>query len=147
MTARRHGSYQRGRPYASRKARAGGLFSLELVIALPLLVGLFLGMAEFGILLVSHQQLENGCRQACRTATLPGFDRDELPAVVRQSLGSRRLAERVKIKKFNGGHFTGDCVELEVAVPMQAAAPDLLRIIGFSLAGRQLHARAAMRKE
>ena len=44
-------------------------------------------------------------------------------------------------------HVVVDPVTVEVRVPMDAAAPDLLRFFGFSLRNRMLLAKTTMRKE
>jgi hypothetical protein len=130
--------------------RKGALLSAELLFAFPVLAGLLLGIIEFGMLLAAEQRVETACREACRVGSLPASDSHALGQAVRQAaeqaLASASLVQTYTLS-FQPGQYTGDPVMVQVSVPMRAAAPDLLLIVGFGLTGRQLNAQCVMRKE
>ena len=131
----------------NKRRRTGAIISTELMLTLPLLIGIFFAAVEFGILLVSFQKIENGCREACRVGTLPGATYETVDQTLRDSLGWNVLSSSVTIEDLSLGRQTGDRVELQVSVPMKKVAPDMLGFIGFSLGERQLHSHCSMRKE
>jgi hypothetical protein len=121
-----------------------------LLLVLPILGALCFGIAELSLLLMGMQRVEAASSAACRVATLPASDPVVLEQAVRraaaEALGKVSLVRAHEIQ-FELGQFPGDPVVVEVRVPMTAAAPDLLRVLGFSLQGRQLASRTVMRKE
>ena len=48
---------------------------------------------------------------------------------------------------YDVGQYPGDPVWVHVAVPMTAAAPDLLSVVGLSSRSRELAAQTVMRKQ
>jgi len=140
----RFGRFRRGR------SRKGVLLSTELLFVLPILAGLLFAMVEFSMLLSAKQQLKSASRLACRVASLPAADPARLDHAVRRAaekgLVRASLIENYELR-FDPGQNTGDEVVAEVRVPMRAAAPNLLSVIGFNLKGRHLTARTVMRKE
>ena len=143
LVSRRHDSVRKRRPYR-------GLAALELVLVLPFLLGLVLAAVEFGMLWSVSQRVQLACATACRVGTRPCESLSVLDRQVRlaaqASLISRPLVQTYKLNFFPGGN-TGDPVIVEIQVPMSAAAPDLLQILGFSLQNRYLYSRIVMRKE
>lgn len=133
-----------------RRRRAGAVFSVELLLALPIVAACFFAIVEFSLLLSATHKVEAASRSACRVAILPSEDPAESELAVRRAaewaLGKPRLrsAYRLMCKR---GRYTGDPVIVRIRVPMKAAAPDLLAMIGFGLEGRYLTAETAMRKE
>jgi hypothetical protein len=105
---------------------------------------------ELSLLLMGMQRVQAASSAACRVGTLPAAD------VAVQEQAMRDAAARALDKaalvasyemQFELGHYAGDPVVVEIRVPMTAAAPDLLKIIGFSLQDRQLVANTQMCKQ
>jgi Flp pilus assembly protein TadG len=120
------------------------------VLVLPILTTILLAIIEFSFLLMGLQRVESASSAACRVATLPVSDQAALDRAIRdaaaQSLGKASLVTTYQIN-YNLGQYPGDPVWVQVTAPMAAAAPDLLRIVGWSLSGRQLTAQTVMRKQ
>jgi Flp pilus assembly protein TadG len=133
-----------------RATRLGAVLSVELLLVLPILGALCLGIVELSLLLMGMQRVEAASSAACRVATLPASDPAALEQAVRaaaaQALLKQPLVQAQEIQ-FDLGQFPGDPVMVEVRVPMTAAAPDLLNMLGISLQGRKLVSRTVMRKE
>ena len=87
------------------------------------------------------QRVQAASSAACRVGTLPAGDVAAQQAAM-QNAAAKALATTSLVQAFQLqsqlGSSTGDPVVVEVRVPMTAAAPDLLRVLGFSLQGRQL---------
>ena len=138
-----------GRPYGAG-SRKGALLSVELLFVLPILLGLILAMVEFSLLFSARQQVKTASQLACRVGTMPGSDPVQIERAVRQA-AAKGLIRCSLVKsyelKFEPGRNTGDPVVVDVRVPMRAAAPNLLAMIGYDLNGRHLRSRTVMRKE
>lgn len=130
--------------------RKGAILSVEFVLIFPILLGLVLAIIEFGLLLAAAQQVKTASHVACRVGTLPAASAEELDAAVRgaarTALMTCNLACAAEVE-FEPGQYTGDPVTVQIRVPMKAAAPDLLAVVGFGLKGRCLVARTVLRKE
>ena len=133
-----------------RAARTGALLSTELLLVLPILVGVFFAIVEFSLLLSANQQVKLASRVACRVGTLPAANPSELQRAVchaaETALAKPNLIGTYELT-FQPGRYTGDRVVVEIRVPMKAASPDLLAAMGLRLGGRKLVARTVMRKE
>src|SRR5258707_9130468 len=73
----RLGSNQNGAPKYSNQAnkalrRRSGTAAVEFAVILPFIMVLFLGIIEFGRVLMVQQILTNAAREGCRNAVLPG---------------------------------------------------------------------------
>lgn len=121
-----------------------------MVIAFPLLIGIVFAVVEFGLVLTASERVQLAATTACRVGTRPCDDLTLLEREVRRTarvtLFSDQLAAASRVR-FVPGEFTGDPVIVEVRVPMRAASPDLLLMLGFSLRDRFLVSRVVMRKE
>lgn len=136
--------------------RWGGVLTVELLLAVPILLVLLGAMVEFSMLLVTRQQLLAASREGARAAALGG-DQAEIEAAVQRSLGAGRLqAARVQTRvqsAVNGQSISsqalgaGDLVEVSVRMRASQAAPHVLGFIGFSAGNGEIVARTAMRKE
>ena len=130
--------------------RVGAILSIELLLVLPVLAAMCFGVAELSLLLMAMQRVQSASSAACRVATLPATDPVVLERAVRDA-AARALAKASLVRtyeiRFQLGQYAGDPVVVEVRVPMKAAAPDLLKIVGFTLEGRQLVAQTVMRKQ
>jgi hypothetical protein len=130
--------------------RRGALLSYELVFIAPVVIALVLALVEFGLLFAAAHKVQLATASACRVATRPCPSLTVLDKAVRitadQALMDKRLVAAHTLK-FQPGAHTGDPVVVEVRVPMSAASPDMLSIVGYSLRGRYLTSRVVMSKE
>ncbi|MEZ6066297.1 MAG: pilus assembly protein [Planctomycetaceae bacterium] len=133
------------RQSANTRSRRRGLFSMELVLVLPILGTLLLGLFEFSLLFFARGEVVDASRAGARSATLPGATLTSIEEEVLATL-SPRLRERAEVV-IQPGVQTGDPVIVGVRVPMSAAAPDLLWPVGFQLRDRYLASQTQMTKE
>jgi len=143
------GAACRGRR-ARRRGRLGALLSLELVLVLPILTIILLAVVEFSFLMMGLQRVQSASCAACRVGTLPVGDSAALDQAM-QAAAAQAL-DRVPMvaayqMSYDVGQYAGDPVWVQVTVPMTAAAPDLLGVVGLSLQGQQLAAQTVMRKQ
>jgi hypothetical protein len=133
-----------------RRDRAGAVFSLELLLVLPILLTVCFGVVELSLLLMGMQRVQAASSAACRIGTLPASDPIAQDQAMREAaayaLGTVGLADSYEMRA-RLGQYAGDPVVVEVTVPMSAAAPDLLKIVGFSLEGREMAAQTQMCKQ
>ena len=134
------------RQRATAATRQGALLSAELVLVLPILMGIFFALVEVAMLWTANHRLAAAARAACRAAAMPGSEHDEVRKAAIQTMGRPTLVNAHKMKMRRGPH-TGDPVWIELRVPMRSAAPDLLWFLGFGLEHRQLVAQCVMRRE
>lgn len=131
-------------------SRSGSIQAIELTIALPLLMLVAVAIVEFSLLWSANLRVKEASRAAARVASLPADNLAELRAAASQAatlaLNDRRLVEQFDLR-LTPGAYTGDPVVVEITVPMKAASPDLLDVVGFSLRERVLRGQTVMRKE
>lgn len=130
----------------ARSGRRGAVLTFELLLIVPIVLALCLAVVELSLLWSGNQRLAVACRDACRVASLPGSTDDDVRQTVLQSLLGHRLGTVVKVE-IQRGLVAGDPVGVRLVAPMQAASPDLLAIVGFSLADRQFSVVSIMRQE
>lgn len=130
----------------SRHNRRGAILSLELIVVLPILIGLLFAIIEFSMLWSASHLVKAASAAGCRVATLPGSNSVAIGEAVAAVLGKPALAAHCQVE-VQGGWTCGEEVSVVVRVPMAAAAPDLLGFFGFSLRDRMLVAQTVMRKE
>ena len=130
--------------------RRGAVFSVELLLILPLLTAIFFGLVEVSQILSARQQIAVASRVACRVGTLPASSPADLEQAVRcaakRALADSALAASFRMA-FVPGEHSGDPVSVTICVPMKAASPNLLASLGFTLEGRSLSVTTVMRKE
>ena len=135
---------------ATKSRRAGAVFSLELILVLPIVLTVCLGIVELSMLLMGMQRVQAASTAACRVGTLPASDpvaqQQAMGNAAAAALGTAGMAAACQMQS-QVGPYTGDPVVVQVTVPMTAAAPDLLKTFGFSLQGRQLAAQTEMCKQ
>jgi Flp pilus assembly protein TadG len=125
--------------------RRSGLASLELVIVLPLVILVLFAACEFALLFQGRQSLVTASRSGARVASLAGATYWDVEDAVRSELaGSFGDDLRVEAEL---GERSGDVVWVRLSAPMRAASPDLLKMIGLGLVGRDLFAETTMCKE
>lgn len=126
------------------------MFSLELLLILPIVWVLFCGLIELSLLLMSMQRVQAASSAACRIGTLPCENavaqQEAMLDAAARALGTAGMVANCTLRS-DVGQYAGDPVVVEVSVPMTSAAPDLLRVIGFSLQNRRLVAQTQMCKQ
>ena len=135
------------RKWVERSCRSArrAVFTVELILTLPIVLLLLLALIEFSLLAHGHQKLVVAARDGARVASLSGASEGQVKwAVLRHLRGP--MAEQAEIR-VRLAERSGEPVTVQVAVPMKAAAPDLLRIVGLGLADRCLVAATTMAKE
>jgi Flp pilus assembly protein TadG len=73
MKAGRRVSIRTRRPTGKRGGSERGAELVEFALALPLLLVVFGGIIDFGLLLQRHQVLSNAAREGARLRVLPGY--------------------------------------------------------------------------
>jgi hypothetical protein len=129
-----------------RRRRRGFVISTELVVLLPLVFALVMAVIEFSLLELGRQRVNGAARAGARVAAMPGATMQDIDQAVAFAMTSAPLAaaRHVDVRQ---GPYSGDPVIVYVAVPMKAATPDLLGIVGFGLGKRLLVGSCVMRKE
>jgi Flp pilus assembly protein TadG len=134
----------------TRRNRKGAVLSVELLLVLPILWIICFGLVEISLLLMGMQRVQAAGSAACRVGTLPAANPAAQEQAMRnaaaRALEKQALADAYSMQ-FDLGQYAGDPVVVEISVPMTAVSPDLLKVIGFSLQGRQLVAQAVMCKQ
>lgn len=133
-----------------RPRRQGALYSVELAIGLPIVIGLVFAVAEFSFLWAANHQIKAASLVACRQAAAPVRDRKQLPKIVRrvtdQSISNPRIRRAYELRVVDAPQ-SGMPVVVEIKVPMDQVSPNLLRSVGFDIRGRMLTARTVMMRE
>jgi Flp pilus assembly protein TadG len=145
------------------KARKGALLSLEMVIALPVLLIVVLAAVEFSFLLLASQAITAAANVGARQAALPSTTADDVEEAVYDALASWRWANPalpyLEVHVFVDGDpdgpgneledsTTGTQVQVTVNLPSDQAAPDLLGIIpALSIQGQELTSSFITRRE
>ena len=112
---------------------------------MPILGILLMGLFEFSMLFYARGSVVEASRVGARLASMPGADAEAVENEIRRVLNARmQQGLRVDVEL---GERTGDVVAVVVCVPMEAASPDLLWPIGYSLVGRDLIAETRMVRE
>jgi hypothetical protein len=141
------------------RRRKGAVLSIELVMVLPILLVVLLASVEFGILLMATQGVGAAANVGARAAALPSSSRARVEAAVNAALDGWVWQDEHEVVIFVNNNrvtptddylasaVTGDVVSVTVNVPMDQAAPDLLRYFGISIAGKELTTTYVTRKE
>lgn len=132
--------------HARHGRRLGAIVTMELLLVLPVVLALLLGLVEFSMLWIARQHVQESARAACRVATFPGSNQQTVNQAAYMALHKQALVSQAQVQ-IRGGAFSGDLVAVRVAVPMRAAAPDLLAVFGLGFGQTELTAEAVMRKE
>ena len=102
------------------------MFSLELLLVLPILLTVCFGVVEFSLLLMNMQRVQSASGAACRVGTLPANDLSAQQQAMQQAaaaaLASPGLVAAYQMQS-QIGQYAGDPVVVEISVPMTAAAP------------------------
>lgn len=114
-------------------------------MVLPVFGIILFGLFEFSLLFFARGELAEASRAGARRATLPGSTPADVESEVRRIL-PRRLHESLQVA-VDAGSKSGDVVTVALAVDMNAASPDLLWPIGYSLKNRKLYEVTRMIRE
>lgn len=130
--------------------RQGAIMALELLLVLPLVLAIFFGTVEYGLLLAAEARLINASREGARVAAAGG-DSNDVEAAVKAALLADE-ADLVDIQALltdvnDDPLLPGDQVAVMVSAPATTLVPDLLRFIGISICNRCLIGQTVMRKE
>ncbi|ADG67648.1 TadE family protein [Planctopirus limnophila DSM 3776] len=126
-----------------RKRR--GFITMELALTLPILGLMLLALLQFSMLFYARSQVVEASRAGARAASLPGTTADDIETIVRSVL-SPGLQDGLQVD-CQLAETPGDVVAVGVSVPMTVAAPDLLWVIGISLADQNLYSETRMIRE
>lgn len=144
--------------------RRGVALSVELVMVLPILFAVLLATVEFGILLMASQGLAAAANIGAREAALPSADYASVTTAVQTALDGYvwKTDPQLEVSIFVNGNIdrgplfppeelaaaiTGDVVSVVVSIPMDRVAPDALKFVGISIAGRELRSTFVTRRE
>src|SRR5262245_45570198 len=124
--------------------RRRGSITIEAILLLPVFLVVLFATIELGLVLMARQQLLTARREGARVGALGG-DESEVLAAVGRVLGDGNLAAadvQTRLTDDSGLPLpAGETVDVIVDLPATAAAPDLLRFIGYSLDGQRIVAR------
>jgi Flp pilus assembly protein TadG len=127
-----------------RARRRRGSITLELLLALPILLAVLLATVEFGMLLLAQQQLQGASRDGARVGALGGTEQDVEDAAL-AVLGNGAFAQAQITADLPDK--PGEPVEVVVQIPAVKVVPDVLGFIGISLRDVTISAKTVMRKE
>jgi hypothetical protein len=131
--------------------RRGGIFSIEMMMVLTILIPVMFALTEFSLLWSANHTLKAASYAAAREASLPAVNDDAREIAARAAaervLGEDKFIDAYELAEFDPGLHTGDPVIVRLRLPMSSAAPDLLAMIGLSIENRQLQAQSVMRRE
>ncbi len=114
-------------------------------MVLPVFGIILFGLLEFSMLFFARGELAEASRVGARKATLPNVSSADVEAEIRKVL-PRRLQDSLEVQ-VDAGSRSGDVVTVALAVDMNAASPDLLWPIGYSLKNRKLYEVTRMIRE
>lgn len=134
--------------------------SVELLLAIPILLMVVIGGVEITQMLMANQAIQAAANIGAREASMPGATEMSVRNAVRVSAAGWRFdsaltdgAIVIEVTSLGGGVIplavaeTGDIVTVTVEVDAVDAVPDFLVSWGFSIADRSLNATALYRKE
>jgi len=126
--------------------------AMEFLLVFPLMLAIFFGTVEYGLLLAAEARLFNASREGARVAAAGG-NIEDVRAAARTALLTGEQS-RVDIQAVltdppssSNPVLPGGQVAVIVCAPARALVPDFLRFIGMSLANRCLVGQTVMRKE
>lgn len=128
------------------RRRLGAVLTLELILVLPIALVLIFGVIETSLLWSCSHRVQAAAAAGCRVATYPGATMYAVRQAIESSLDKSALVQAYQVE-VAGGPRSGDEICVTVNVPQTACAPDLLRVVGFSLQGNVVTARSIMRRE
>ena len=128
-----------------RSPKRSGLFTVELIFVLPVLLLLVFALVELSMLLAAERKLAEVSGVVARTGALGGTD-DDMTAVMK-SAGGPKWADRLKLAVSPSSpddRHQGAPLEVTVSFPARYAGPNLLRSIGINLTTATLVGRTVI---
>jgi Flp pilus assembly protein TadG len=108
----------------NRRTRRRGIYTIELLLALPVFLALLVGMVGLADLLVTEQLLAEASGRAARAAALGGSE-EQIKEAVRAVLGPERTERtRIRVGAANGQSGPvppGGLIEVRVEIEAQYA--------------------------
>lgn len=141
-----------GRVRGCMSRRRGAILSIEMMMLLSILIPLTFAITEFSLLWSARHTLEAATYEAARAAAMPSFDEPTARAAA-EAAADRVLADpdfqsqREITVTFEVDPAGRGFVTVNIRLPMTAAAPDLLEIIGISIEDKFLTASTVARRE
>ncbi len=136
-------------PRPLRSSRRSGVAAVEFAVILPFVMVLFLGIIEFGRILMVQQMLTNAAREGCRYAVLPGSTISSSRDVVTNYLSGSGVTltnptTQVTVSPDPSTAAQGTSITVSVTVPCNSVTwlPSPL-----FMGGKQLNATVVMRLE
>ncbi len=143
------------------KSRLGAVLSIELVMALPILLAVLLALVEFGTLLMASQAVNAAAHVGAREAALAGSRDGLVVSAIQNATSSYQWQADAQTTVYINGTLvslsdgndnlanatSGDLISVTVSVPMNRAAPDLLKFVGIGLGSNELTNTYVTRKE
>jgi len=134
------------------------MLTLELMLALPVLLIAVFALVEFSFLLLSNQAVASSASVGVRQAALPSTDLTDVENAVDAALTGWAFQDDVKVLVYVNGvrdtantllvaSTTGDEVSVEVQLLYGKAAPDLLKFVGLSMSEHRLITQYTMFRE
>lgn len=134
-----------------------GMFSVELLATLPIVALVAFAMFELGLLLAATHRIQSAAAAAGREASMPGATLLSVRTAAMNALGDAKFADQCHISAKFGDPVlldlplddarTGDLIHVQIELQANAASPDLLQIVGWSLKNRLLTSSLVVRRE
>lgn len=138
----------------TRPIRLGGVFTVELLLTLPVLLIVVLAVVQFSMMLIATQAVGAAASVGVREAVLPGATAASVTTAVTGALAGFVFAGDETTTVYVNGMpaapttaVTGDEVTVSVKVAATKAAPNALSYIGISIASTDIQQTYVMRKE
>lgn len=136
-----------------KRFRKGAIVAMELLLVLPLMMAIFFGTVEFGLLMAAEARLYNASREGARVAAAGGNLQEVQTAAKNALLPTEAPYVTIDAVLYSDPPtnslpvLPGGTVAVMASAPARALVPDFLRFIGVSIAHRCLSAQTVMRKE
>ena len=129
----------------SRRSKRRGVYTMELVLTLPILAIVLAALLEFSLLFFARGTLVEATRVGARRASMAGTTVEDVENEIRKVLSpSMQRGLRIGVDR---GEHSGDVVTVTVESPMRNASPDLLWPIGISSRNKKLYSTTRMIRE
>ncbi len=116
-----------------------GLFTVELIFVLPVLLLLVFALVELSMLIAAERKLAEVGGVVARTGSLGGTN-DDMESVMKAAAG-KKWADEVKLSVSPANpdeRHQGTPLKVTVSLPARYAGPNLLRSIGINLTAATL---------
>jgi Flp pilus assembly protein TadG len=132
-----------------RSSRRPGVAAVEFAVILPFVMVLFLGMIEFGRVLMVQQIITNAAREGCRYAVMPGSTVSSTQTVVTTYLSNSSItlaspSTQVTVSPDPSTAAQGTSITVTVTVPFNSVSWLPTPIF---MGGKQLGSTVVMRLE